>query len=102
MPEDLVLAALGVAGLVVTGLVLFARREAAPAVAFADEREERLTRRLAETLRCGLAQALPLVREELRLGPGQSDETLLKRAAYHYRRNLPEKACHVYRDRAPG
>ncbi|MBI1916644.1 MAG: hypothetical protein HYS12_18205 [Planctomycetes bacterium] len=36
------------------------------------------------------------------LAPQQSDETLLKRAAYHYRQDLPETFGQVYRDAAPG
>ena len=72
------------------------------ALAFHDEREERLTRRLAGEVHGSLADVLPSVREELRLGPSQSDETILKRAAYHYRQNLPEKTCSVYRDAAKG
>jgi hypothetical protein len=70
---------------------------------FADEREERLTRRLAGQVRCDLPAALPFVRRELELGPSQPDDTIIKRAAYHYTRSLPEPGpCRVYRDRAPG
>ena len=32
----------------------------------------------------------------------ETDETLLKRAVYHYRQNLPEKTCSIYRDRTRG
>jgi hypothetical protein len=71
-------------------------------IAFADEREERLTRQAARTLGCSVEEALPVVRHEIDLSPGQSDEVLLKRAAYHYRQNLPEAPCQVFRDRAPG
>jgi hypothetical protein len=85
--------------LFVTGLVVWSLRPGAAAVAFADEREERLTRKLAALVGCPLAHALPSVRQEIRIAPDQPDETLLKRAAYHYRRDLPEKTCTVYRDR---
>jgi hypothetical protein len=98
-----------VAAAIVAGVVLalalaqlVGRRREEP-VAFADEREERLTNQLAATLGCSPAQALPSLRQELHLAPGQSDETLLKRAAYHFRRNMPEgTTCGVWRDRAPG
>jgi hypothetical protein len=95
-----------VAGAVLVCLVVarvaLARREP-PAVEFADAREERLTRRLAQVVGCSLAEALPAVQQELKIAPGQSDEILLKRAAYHYRREAPEKApCAVYRDPARG
>jgi len=73
------------------------------AVAFADEREERLTRKLAGQLGCSLAAALDAVRRELDIAPAQPDETILKRATYHYRQNLPDGApCRVYRDRTRG
>jgi hypothetical protein len=103
MPEDWIIA-LGVifgigAG---AGLLLgFGRR--AEAIAFADEREEQLTRKLAGQLGCPLLDALGAVRQELQIAPTQTDETILKRAAYHYRQNLPDSGpCRVYRDRAPG
>ena len=79
----------------------FARRE--ESVAFADEREERLTHRLAEQLRCPVSAALEAVRRELAIDPEQADETILKRAGYHYRQNLPDPGpCRTFRDRAPG
>jgi hypothetical protein len=82
------------------GLYLLSRRPRS--VVFADQREERLTRQLARVLGCSLEDALPAVRKEIDLAPHQSDETLVKRAAYHYRQELPEKACPVYRDSSPG
>jgi hypothetical protein len=88
--------------LFVAGLVVWSLRPIPVAVTFTDEREERLTRRLAALVGCSLAQALPSVRREIEIAPGQSDETLLKRAAYHYRQELPEKTCSVYRDRTRG
>jgi hypothetical protein len=85
---------------VVAGFVLLGRRER-PMV-FASPREEQLTRRLARIVGCPLADALPAVQRELDLAPGQSDDTLIKRAEYHYRQDLPEKSCSVYRDRVRG
>ena len=79
----------------------FSRRDAV--LAFTDEREERLTHKLAEQLRCPLDAALDAVRHEIAIAPNQTDETILKRAAYHYRQSLPDSGpCRVYRDRAPG
>jgi hypothetical protein len=101
MPEAWMLAVLG-AGALVALFLLAAGRKRRP-VAFADEREERLTRSLATRVGCAIADALPSVRKELELGPNQPDETILKRAAYHYRQSLPDKSsCSVFRDRAPG
>jgi hypothetical protein len=74
----------------------------APVVEFSDAREERLTRRLAQAVGCDLAEALPAVRQELQIAPNQSDDTILKRATYHYQREAPEKTCSVWRDRSPG
>ena len=71
-------------------------------VRFANPREERLTRKLARVVGCSLDQALPAVQREVKIAPNQSDETLIKRAAYHYQQELPEKVCQVYRDQAPG
>jgi hypothetical protein len=101
MPEVWELAA--IAGvLLVAVLVVWSRRPGSVAVAFADEREERLTRRLAAIVGCDLAHALPAVRREIGIAPDQSDETLLKRAVYHYRQDLPERTCSVYRGRTRG
>jgi hypothetical protein len=82
------------------GLYLLSRRPRP--VVFADSREERLTRQMAKLVGCSLAQAHPAVRREIDLAPNQADETLVKRAAYHYRQELPDKACPVYRDSSPG
>jgi hypothetical protein len=101
VPDDWVFALAALA--VIVGVVLcltFLRREGE--VEFADEREERLTRALADQLRCSLGAALEAVRRELAHAPTQPDDTILKRAAYHYCRNLPEPGtCRTYRDR-PG
>jgi hypothetical protein len=66
------------------------------------DREKRLARRVADVVGCTPAQALPAVQREVRIAPGQPDDTLAKRAAYHYRADLPVPACPVYPDRAPG
>ena len=39
---------------------------------------------------------------ELELGANHPDETILKRAKYHYQRNLPEEICNTFRDRSVG
>ena len=102
MPDVWVTVAVA-AALLGVGFVMLSRRQGGgPVVDFADPREERLARRLAGAVGCTPAQALPAVRREIDIAPGQSDETLLKRAVYHYRQDLPEKTCSVYRDRAPG
>lgn len=67
-----------------------------------DEREERLAHRLARAVGCSPTQARPAVRREIAASPAAADDTVLKRAAYHYRRNLPDGPCPVYRDRAVG
>lgn len=69
---------------------------------FLDEREERLTRRLAREVGCPLAAGLPAVRRELQLAPSLSDDTILKRAVYHYRRDMPDAPCPVFRSSRPG
>ena len=71
------------------------------ALVFTDQREERLTRKLARVVGCSPEQALHAVRREVSYAPNQSDETLLKRAVYHYRQELPESTCHVYQDQVP-
>jgi hypothetical protein len=105
MPDVWVIVAAVAAVPLALGLARLARlarrREGAPAE-FADGREEGLARRLAREVGCAPAQALPAVRRELGIAPHLPDGTLLKRAAYHYQRELPEKQCRVYRDRAAG
>ena len=103
MPEDWMLAAGLLVGVVAGAILYLAFGLGGEAVAFADEREERLTRTLVGQLGCPLAAALDAVRRELNIAQQQPDETILKRAAYHYRQNLPEPgACRVYRDRTRG
>lgn len=103
MPEIEVLGG-GVLLGVVIGLCLyltFGRREGP--VTFASARERRLSLRLAAEVGCPLEVAHDYVRRELELAPSQPDDTILKRAAYHYRRNLPEPGtCRTFRDRSPG
>lgn len=77
-------------------------RPAPEPLTFADEREERLAREVARVVGCSPAQALPAVRREIEYAPHQSDETLVKRAAYHYRQELPERTCGIYQDRVRG
>jgi hypothetical protein len=72
------------------------------AITFENEREERLTRRMAETVCCLLTTALASIRKELCIAPDQTDETILKRALYHYRTALPEKVCSVFFDKSRG
>jgi hypothetical protein len=66
------------------------------------DREKQLARRVADVVGCTAAQALPAVQREVRIAPGLPDEKLVKRAAYHYRADLPVPPCPVYPDRAPG
>jgi hypothetical protein len=101
MPSEFVVAGMiAVITLALTFAHFVGRRRGEP-VAFENEREERLTNQLAGLLGCSLAQALPALRRELRLAPSQSDETILKRAEYHYRRNVPDAPCPVWRGGRP-
>src|SRR5205823_5871873 len=100
MPDPWLSLTITAAAFAAAGLYLLTRRPRP--VVYANPREERLTRKLAQVVGCSLAQALPAVRREVDLAPKQSDETLLKRAAYHYRQELPETSGQVYRDKAPG
>src|SRR4051812_18865758 len=100
MPHAWVPLILSAAAIAATGLYLLSRWS--NPVRFANPREEGLTRKLARVVGCSLEQALPAVQREVNIAPNQSDETLIKRAAYHYRQELPERFCPVYRDEAPG
>ena len=103
MPEDWMLALGLLVGVAAGSALYFAFGRRRDAVAFADEREGRLTHKLAGQLGCPLAAALDAVRHELDIAPNQPDETILKRAAYHHRQNAPEPGpCRVYRDRTRG
>jgi hypothetical protein len=99
MSDPWILIAIAAGAVGAAGLYFLTRFQA---VFFANPREERLTRKVARTVGCTLAQALPAVRQEVDIAPHQSDETLVKRAAYHYRQELPERQGYVYRDQAPG
>ncbi len=99
--SDIGLAAVIALGAGLVGVVaLRGRRPAAPE--YRGGREEQLTRRLARAVGCPPAEALPAVRRELEIAPDQTDDTLVKRAAYHYRREQPDAPCPVYRDRSRG
>ena len=89
----------------VIGFVLGRRarsRRPQAVAAFASEREEQLAKRVAARARCSVADALPAVRHELGLSPNQTDDTLVKRAVYHYQMSLPERPCAAYRDSVKG
>jgi len=99
--------AVGVGAVAALGLVLVARARRAngpgPACDLVpDGRDGQLAVRMARTVGCTPAEALPAVRHELDLSPGQTDDVILKRAAYHYRNALPERPRVCYRDRARG
>ncbi len=98
MPDVWVIVAAAAGVAVLFGLL----RPRQVAMTFADEREDRLTRRLAREVGCPLAAGLPAVRRELRLAPSLSDDTILKRAVYHYRRDAPDEPCPVFRSTKPG
>jgi hypothetical protein len=100
MLDVLIVAAAGAVVALAAARILLAHRP--ENVAFADAREERLTRRLAQAVGCPLEDALTAIQREVQIAPDQTDETLLKRARYHYQRGAPEKTCSVYRDRAKG
>ena len=85
----------------VAGGVYLATRRSKPMV-YLSPREQRLTGAMARVVGCSLAEALPAIQRELEIAPNQSDETLVKRAAYHHRQELPAATCQVYRDRAAG
>ena len=94
-------AAAGAVGAIVATLLLRKRKQPQP-VEFVDPREERLAKRVANTVGCSLSAALPAVRQEMEYSPGQSDDTLVKRAVYHYQQNVPERTCSTWRDASPG
>src|SRR5438105_4564691 len=98
MPQAWVPLLIPVAALAAAGLYLLGRWS--KPLCYANSREERLTRKLARVVGCSLEQALPAIQREVNIAPNQSDETLVKRAAYHYRQELPERFCPVYRDQA--
>src|SRR5262245_54629593 len=103
MPELEVLGGGVLLGAVI-GLCLYltlGRREVD--VAFDSDRERQLTLQMAAQVGCALEVALDHVRRELNLASSQPDDTILKRAVYHYQRNLPEPGlCRTYRDRQRG
>jgi hypothetical protein len=100
MPDIWLLLVIAVIAAIAAGSYLVTRRP--KPLVYLSPREQRLTGAMARVVGCSLAQALPAVRRELEIAPNQSDETLVKRAAYHYRQELPAATCQVYRDRAAG
>ena len=102
MPEVPTIMGFGLFCLIVAvGLYfIFGRGES---VTFADDREKRLTHELADRVGCPLGYALEFVHRELSIAPNEPDQTILKRAEYHCRRELPERApCRTYRDPTRG
>ena len=71
-------------------------------VMFADEREETLAKRVAARAKSSLADALVSVRQELAFGSQASDETIIKRAVYHYQRADPGERKITYCDPVRG
>lgn len=69
---------------------------------FESEREEQLARRVAARAKAGVSDVLPSIRHEIALAPNQTDDTLVKRALYHYQMSLPERDCGGYRDTVRG
>ena len=102
MPNALVVAGMIAAVVLALGLAHFVARRREEPVKFGSEREERLTKKLAALVGCSPAQAHPWLCKELEIAPDQTDDNLLKRAAYHYRRNQPDAACPVWRGGRPG
>ena len=102
MSNAFVVAGVVAAVLLALGLAQFKARRREEPVAYANEREERLTRRLAATLGCSDASAHPWLRKELEIAPDQTDYNLLKRAAYHFRRDQPDVPCPTWRGGRPG
>ena len=92
----------GVVLAVGVAVYVFTRRPASKPVEFESEREERLANAVARKVGCSPGAALAVVRQELDLSPGQSDDVLTKRAVYHYQQSIPERTCRTYRDSAPG
>lgn len=93
---------IAIAGAVGIVAIFYVRTRREVPFVFKDPREEALTRGLAKMVGCSLGQALTFVQREIDFAPTQSDDTILKRAAYHYRQELPEKTCQVYRERTTG
>lgn len=69
---------------------------------FESEREEQLARRVAARAKAGVSAVLPAIRHEIALAPNQTDDTLVKRALYHYQMSRPERDCGGYRDTVRG
>src|SRR5262245_43075437 len=104
MPNELAVLAIPAGGVVTLGLVGVGlwRKTGPPPSQPASGREDQLARQLAGMVGCAPVDALPAVQREIAIAPDQTDETLLKRAAYHYRKNLPDAPCPVWRGGRPG
>lgn len=106
MSDLWIVVGVGAAAALGLGLAVRALRTRGPASPTCDlvpdGRDGQLAVRMARTVGCTPAEALPAVRHELDLSPGQTDDVILKRAAYHYRNALPERPRAAYRDRARG
>lgn len=100
--------AIWISAAVVTAVIGFVLGQRAAAKAqpkppmFESEREEQLARRVAARAKAGVGDVLPAVRHEIALAPNQTDDTLVKRAIYHYQMSLPERDCGGYRDAVRG
>lgn len=102
MSEPLLILPLTLIALLIGIYALTQRRFKSVPLSFADSREEALTRRVASQVSCSLEQAVTFVRTEIEIAPNQSDDVIAKRAIYHYRMNIPETTCSVYRDNVRG
>src|SRR5262245_29367413 len=100
MSNEAVLSAIIVGALAGIAFHLLFRRPRA--AAFTTSRGERLARRVCEIAGCALNESQQAVQRELDIAPTQSDEVIVKRAVYHYRRDLPEPYMGGFRDTAPG
>ena len=94
--------AAGVLAAGVVGVLAWRRRGKSTVEPEMTEREAHLAKHVANRVRCTVYAALPAVRHELGLDPNKDDETIVKRASYHYQMALPEKACGVYKDSGKG
>lgn len=95
---------IGLAALIAGSFLVWrlALRRTNSAMPVPDTREHRLSQQLARVLNCRVRDVLASVRYELNHSPQAADETILKRARYHYQQNLPERTCNVWQDRKAG
>jgi hypothetical protein len=97
-----IVAAFAVLALVLVVRTLRSTRSNSACSLLPEGREGELAVRLAKMVGCVPMQALAAVRQELDLAPSQSDDVILKRAAYHYRNAIPERRGAIYRDKVRG